>query len=284
MKLSIISCESTDKIETILSKNFNKQAILIQGEWINFHVHVHEHVHMYSRRTKNWLVFPLLLLLLYLCYRLSGIGFLGPSACIILNIVILDEYLRFLHRFKETAQNCMSQFSQFWRPPMTAQALQNDSIRLLIKSPTPTSHRLFGLQAAPRRTITSFQLNWNLAAESQCPHTSWTLQSCHQWHFWWTSKTIRPPTTRTRSDLKVVAALPPTLKAANFVYIRKGGGALPLSPPYDDLYAVVAAWPKFFSADRLKPSHWFLDSFFRSKWASFGRVFTSSWPQLGGVL
>jgi hypothetical protein len=51
------------------------------------------------------------------------------------------------------------------------------------------------------------------------------------------------------SYTEVTASLSPGLQAARFVYIKKGGSVLPLSPPYDCPFSVVEAGPKFFTVD-----------------------------------
>jgi len=58
-----------------------------------------------------------------------------------------------------------------------------------------------------------------------------------------------------------------SLQRAEFVYVRKGGTVLPLSPLYQGPYKVLGRWEKFFklevggqpevvSVDRLKPHLW----------------------------
>jgi len=54
---------------------------------------------------------------------------------------------------------------------------------------------------------------------------------------------------RHRSYAEVVANMPPSLLAASHVYIRRGGMALPLAPPYRSPFHVISRSSKSFIID-----------------------------------
>jgi hypothetical protein len=67
----------------------------------------------------------------------GGVGFLGSSVCCTLNIIIIDEHLRFPHHFKATRQYLIEPNQlchALLKPPIITQALQEDIIKMLLKS------------------------------------------------------------------------------------------------------------------------------------------------------
>jgi hypothetical protein len=73
-----------------------------------------------------------------------------------------------------------------------------------------------------------------------------------------------PVATRKLTYAQAASSIPPGLMAAKYVYVRRGGTAPPLSPPYQGPFLVVQSGPKIFklqiggreetvSIDRLKP-------------------------------
>jgi cleavage and polyadenylation specificity factor subunit 1 len=131
--------------------------------------------------------------------------------------------------------------------------------------PSHLSWVLLGLRAAPKEISGLSSAEAVYGQQSRLPGEKLEDSEAPPAAFVRQLASSQPPTTSQPRTWAQVAATPPSaqLMASRFVYIRKGGAAVPLAPLYDGPFRVVKHGPKYFvvkigdreesvSVDRLK--------------------------------